>query len=354
MKSNLISFLDDDLLTSKEILSDYEIKIKNIHSIQLKAEKELVSSCIQIGLLLLEAKQYKDQLRLSNKEKLWKSFGSSLGFSAASVSRYISIAKNPILLMNQFHSKIPSSINSLYELNKFDPITLQLLIESGEITPTTGRSAIKKLVSEISPKNKSKKITKQTKQIDLMKLTINESDWVVNYCWFIDELLEFLNHKNINYVLSKKVKQLNVVENTYYERIKKYVFTRAVKFYKSEMIKYIDYSGRKHNLWSTNSKISVRKKITLLKFGWDEISWTNVINTNELKEKYIFNGLGDESTWYQNEVLWRGEASDTIELPDFVKYKNANEEEISLKSISDQFSKSSKSEKKYNFTGVKI
>ena len=331
-KSNLTEFFDGNYIQSP---SDYfDTSKQNIRKLiqALTVHEQRALRCIiEIGKTLSDLYDYKKRNHSPRIDKMWNDLVAEFQYSPATVTKYIKISKNPVLAYEKFKNRIPSSVYSLYELSKIEPIALQLLIESNEITSTSGRTDIDALTTSPKIKKKSKI------QIPIMTLSIDKKDWITSYKLFEEDLIEFLNSKEISYSLSSQVKSLDKSEFSRSKKIENYIFRQSKAHFNIVVKKYIDNTCKTNNLCSP--KTPFKKKMKLLKFGIDEVTTEGCISTAEIEERFLPLGFQEESIWNEHLMKWTADAfqkfpsripesvqsNTTKEFYDFVRhYKSQN------------------------------
>ena len=336
-KSNLTQFVDGNYIQSP---SDYfdssKQNIRKLIQAQTVHEKRALRCIIEIGKTLSDLYDYKKRSQSTRIDKMWNDLVAEFQYSPSTVTKYIKISKNPVLADEKFKNRIPSSVYSLYELSKIEPIALQLLIESNEVTSTSGRTEIVALTTP-------PKIKKQTKiQIPIMSLSIDEKDWISSYKSFEDDLIEFLKSKEISYSLSSQVKSLEKSEISRGKRVDKYIFIQAKSHFNLVVKNYIDNACRVNNLCPP--KTPFKKKMKLLKFGIDEVTTEGCLHTNEVAERFLSLGIQEESIWNKHLMQWTADA--------FEKFPSQIPESV-LSNTTEEFDDFVRHYKSQNFTPVK-
>lgn len=330
------------VLTQSDVLKQYSQKISVAYQKQQIASQAIVQSIIEIGTLLIEARNYKDSLVLKHKDRLWESFQKNLQFSPSSITKYISIANNKFINTKKNHKFLPSSVYSLYEISKLDSSKLNQLVDSGKLTSTLGRSEVKNLL--LGKKTKSK----STKQVDVLTVKVNEEDWQSNFQEIKGELTKFLEEKGIAYDYSSIVKKTEREQKNYQLKVEKFVFRSAKKFVKAEVLKYINHKGLSSNLWREKDKLSFKNKYKKLKFFEEEVDVSLCTHLSELEYLYSYLGLEGKNFWMGKIGDWYAEAYSHIKLPkSLLIAQNLSNAEVV------DFELPPKS-RKLNFTGVKI
>lgn len=336
-KSNLTEFIDGNYIQSpSDYFSTSKQNIRKLIQAQTVHEQRALSCIIEIGKILSDLYDYKKRSQSPRIDKMWNDLVAEFQYSPATVTKYIKISKNPVLADEKFKDRIPSSVYSLYELSKIEPIALQLLIESNEVTSSSGRTDIVALTAP-------PKIKKQTKiQIPIMSLSIDKKDWISSYKSFEDDLIEFLKSKEISYSLSSQVKSLDKSEVVRSKKIENYIFRQSKAHFNKVVKKYIDNACRANNLCSP--KTPFKKKMKLLKFNVDEVTTEGCISTAEIEERFLPLGFQEESIWNEHLMRWTTDA--------FEKFPSRIPESVQL-NTTEEFEEMVKQHKSRNFTPVK-
>jgi hypothetical protein len=333
-KSNLTEFIGGNYIQSP---SDYfatsKQNISKLKESQTIHEHRALRCIIEIGKTLSDLYDYKKRNHSPRIDKMWNDLVAEFQYSPATVTRYINISKNPILTDVRFKNRIPSSVYSLYELSKVEPIALQLLIESNEVTSTSGRTDIVALTTSPKLKKKSKI------QIKIMTLSIDKKDWIKNYKTLEPDLINFLDARNIFYSLSPNVLSLDKSENTRFKKIESFAFKQSKDYFKKVVKEYVDTKCR-----HMHSNSTFRKKIEYLKFGKDEVTTSGCASSDEVKERLLFLGLIDEITWYKHYTRWLdlGHEEYPSEIPELDSTQSINDFSLVREGL-----------KRTNFTPVK-
>lgn len=130
------------LLKADEKLEQLVEEIKAAYAVQLESGGKTIASIVQVGRLCQKARKH--IAKLGNELPRTTQLEMATGFSKGSISRYCKIADNRAIVDTKNHSRLPSSVFSLYELCVIPD--LQDAIDSGEVTPDMGRDSIEKLV----------------------------------------------------------------------------------------------------------------------------------------------------------------------------------------------------------------
>ena len=336
-KSNLTEFIDKDFIQSP---SDYfatsKKNIRKLIDTQTVHEQRALRCIIEIGRTLSDLYDYKKRSQSPRIDKMWNELIGEFQYSPATVTKYIKISRNPVLVDERFKNRIPASVYSLYELSKIEPIALQLLIESNEVTSTSGRTEIVSLTTQPKPKKKNRI------QIPLMTLSIDKKDWISSYKSFEDELIEFLKGKEIFYSLSLQVKSLEKSEIVRSKKIENYIYKQSKAHFNKVVKNYIDNTCRSKNLCSI--KTPFKKKIKLLNFQIDEVTTEGCISTAEIEERILSLGIQEESIWNKYLMEWVADA--------FAKFPSLTPDSIQSRTTGD-LEDFVRQHKGHNFTPVK-
>jgi len=336
-KSNLTEFIDGNYIQSP---SDYfatsKQNIRKLIQAQTVHEHRALRCIIEIGKTLSDLYDYKKRSQSAHIDKMWNDLVAEFQYSPATVTKYIKISNNPVLSDERFKNRIPSSVYSLYELSKIEPIALQLLIESNEVTSTSGRTDIVALTTP-------PKIKKQSKiQIPIMTLSIDKKDWISSYKLFEDDLIELLTNKDISFSLSSQVKSLDKSEVTRSKKIKNYIYKQSKAHFNKVVKNHIDSTCRTRNLCSP--KTPFKKKMKLLKFGIDEVTTEGCISTAEIEERFLPLGFQEETIWNEHLMKWTADA--------FEKFPSRIPESVHS-NTTEEFEDLVRQHKSRNFTPVK-
>ena len=319
-KNNLTQFFDgDNILSSSDYFTSSKQNIKELIHAQSVYEHRAIKCVIEIGKTLSDLYEYKKRSQSTKIDKMWDELVAEFQYSPATITKYIKISKNPILADEKFQTRIPYSVYSLYELSKIEPIALQLLIESKEVTSSSGRTDIVALTN--LPKNKkTSKI-----QIPIMSLSIDKQDWISSYKSFEAELVDLLIRNNISYSLSSQVKSLDKSEVTRRKRIEKYIFKQSIAYFDKAVKSYIDNACRSKALCSP--KTPFKKKMKLLNYEVDEVTIVDCANADEVGDRFLQLGIEEESIWSEQLMKWHIEAFEKFpsRIPEQVPTTTAKE-----------------------------
>lgn len=336
-KNNLTQFIDGNYIQSpSDYFASSKQNIKKLIHVQSVYEHRAIRCVIEIGKTLSDLYDYKKRSQSTRIDKMWNELVAEFQYSPATITKYIKISKNPILADEKFQTRIPYSVYSLYELSKIEPITLQLLIESNEVTSSSGRTNIVALTN--SPKIKK---TSKT-QIPIMSLSIDRKDWISSYKSLEDELINLLISKNISYSLSSQVKSLDKSEITRSKKIEKYIFQQSKAHFNNFIKSHIDNACRTKILCSP--KTPFKKKIKLLKYDVDEVTTVGCITADEVKNRFLWLGIQEESFWSELLMKWHIEA--------FEKFPSRIPEPVQP-NTAEEFDGFVRQQKNQNFTPVK-
>ena len=336
-KNNLTQFFEENyVLSSSDYFAESKQKIKKFIHAQSVHEHRAVRCVIEIGKTLSDLYDYKKRSHSTKIDKMWSELVAEFQYSPATITKYIKISKNSILADEKFQTRIPYSVYSLYELSKIEPIALQLLIESNEVTSSSGRTDIVALTN--LPKNKkTSKI-----QTPIMLLSIDKNDWISSYKSFEDELINLLIRNRISYSLSSKVKSLDKSEVTRSKKIEKYIFQQSKAHFNNFVNSYIDNAYRLKNLSSSN--VPFKKKIKFLNYNIDEVTTVGCTTADEIKDRFMRLGIQEESIWTNLSAKWYIEA--------FEKFPSQIPEPVQT-NTADEFDELVRQRKNQNFTPVK-
>ena len=336
-KNNLTQFFDEDsILSSSDYFASSKQIIKKLIHAQSVYEHRAIRCVIEIGNTLSDLYEYKKRSQSTKIDKMWDELVAEFQYSPATVTKYIKISKNPILADEKFQTRIPYSVYSLYELSKIEPIALQLLIESNEVTSSSGRTDIVALTN--SPKNKKKSKIK----IPIMSLSIDKKDWISSYKSFEDELVNLLIRNNTSFSLSSQVKSLDKSEVTKSKKIEKYIFQQSKAYFDKAVKSYIDNACRTKTLCS--AKTSFKKKMKLLNYEVDEVTIVGCKTADEVEDRFLWLGFEEESIWSEHLMKWHIEA--------FEKFPSRIPEPVQKTTVK-EFDYFVKQQKNQNFTPVK-
>lgn len=289
------------ILSQKQILNSYRTKIAASFKRQQIAGQATIQAILEIGTLLIEAREYKDSLVLPYKEKVWKEFIAELGFSMSSVTRYIKIAEHPIIGDKKHHQYLPSSVYSLYEISSIEPKQMLRMIKAGSIYTEMGRSEISALKQTPTPK------IIPSDKIDLLHIKIPKDLLQGDYFSILNEVTEFLKSKGIEFEYGKEIAKNDEEERKSLQKIERYVFAQAKKYFDTSIKKIVERKGRQSNLWEKNSKLSFKTKATKVGYNFEEVSTNEVLNISELTEKFNHIGFDDSTVWYSLITDWHSE-----------------------------------------------
>ena len=336
-KNNLTQFFDEDsILSSSDYFASSKQNIKELIHAQSFYEHRAIKCVIEIGNTLSDLYEYKKRSQSKKIDKMWDELVAEFQYSPATITKYIKISKNPILADERFQTRIPYSVYSLYELSKIEPIALQLLIESNEVTSSSGRTDIVALTN--LPKNKkTSKI-----QIPIMSLSIDKMDWISSYKSFEDELVNLLIRNNIYYSLSSQVKSLDKSEVTRSKKIERYIFQQSKAHFNKVVKSYVDNACRTKTLCSP--KTPFKKKMKLLNYEVDEVTIVDCANADEVRDRFLQLCIEEESNWSKQLIQWHIEA--------FEKFPSRIPEPVET-TTAEEFSHFVREQKNQNFTPVK-
>lgn len=279
------------ILSQKQILNSYRTKIAASFKRQQIAGQATIQAILEIGSLLIEAREYKDSLVLPYKEKVWKEFIAELGFSMSSVTRYIKIAEHPIIGDKKHHQHLPSSVYSLYEISSIEPKQMLRMIKAGSVYTEMGRSEISALKQTPLPK------IIPSDKIDLLHIKIPKDLLQGDYFSILNEVTEFLESKGIEFEYGKEIAKNDEEERKAHEKIEQYVFTQAKKYFDTSIKQIVERKGRELNLWKKNAKLSFKAKAIKVGYDFDEVSTELVSDVRELTNLYSLVQWDDDGSW---------------------------------------------------------
>ena len=336
------------ILSQKKILNSYRTKIAASFKRQQIAGQATIQAILEIGSLLIEAREYKDSLVLPFKERIWKDFIAELDFSMSSVTRYIKIAEHPIIGDKKHHQHLPSSVYSLYEISSIEPKQMLRMIKTGSVYTEMGRSEISALKQTPAP-NKI-----QSDMIDLLHIKIPKDLLQGDYFSILNEVTDFLTGKGIDFEYGKEIAKNNEEEQKVQQKIERFVFSQAKKYFDVTIKQIIENKGLESNLWIKGSKLSFKTKATKVGYNFEEVSTNEVSNLYELTEKFIHIGFDDSTVWNNLITNWYSEGmekySDKLHqsnTKNLVNEKIIQSDKELMRSYGDR-------RKKVNFTGVKF
>jgi hypothetical protein len=336
------------ILNQKQILNAYRKKIAASFKRQQTAGQATIQAILEIGSLLIEAREYKDSLVLPYKEKVWKEFIAELGFSMSSVTRYIKIAEHPIIGDKKHHQYLPSSVYSLYEISSIEPKQMLRMIKAGSVYTEMGRSEISAL-KQIPTTNKI-----QSDKIDLLHIKIPKDLLQGDYFSILNELTEFLQSKGIDFEYGKEIAKNEEEERKVREKIERYVFAQAKKYFDTGIKKVVESAGLKSNLWKKGSKLSFKAKAIKVGYDFDDVSTELVSDIRELTNLYSIVQWDDDGSWDKRlaEYYAQGKEKYGEKLQQLHTSNPINDQ--SLQSDSKPFVSFAERRKKDNFTPVKF
>jgi hypothetical protein len=334
------------ILSQKQILNNYRNKIIESYKRQQIAGMEAIKAILEIGNILLEARNYNNSLTLNHKDAIWREFIENLGFSPASVSRYIKIATHPILSDQKFHRYLPSSVYSLYEISSIEAKHMLRLIQAGTVYSEMGRSEILSL--------RQPHYTKQApiKKINLLQIKISKDLLNGDYHSILNEIEPLLNSKGLSYEYGSEIKKIEKSIQSAKSKVEQYVFKQAKRYFGKLGQQIVERKGIENNLWKRNSKLSFKAKAKKVGYTYEEISSEFDTELQEIAEKYLILGQEDMTYWNNLVAQWYAEGME--------KYgKNLPPENFEPITTSQEENQHpilefSKRRKNSNFTGVKF
>lgn len=331
------------VLTKSEVFRDFNKRIAAAYKHQIESQVTGVRSIIEIGKLLDEARQYRDSLNHNEGQKLWASFERRLGFSPANVSKYIAIARHPILKLKKYGRHLPPSVFSLYELSKLDALDLQALLKQKTVTPTLGRSDIIRL-------SKAKKTPKKSKQIELFRICVDEGDLIAAYEQKYTLVADILKKLDIDFQDAPQVARLKRAQTNYNKKIEQFLLKSAKNFLKQSYKRYVEHQGIALNAWNSRSKLSYMAKLKKIGIRQDEISTEFCTSTDEIKDIYINGPFDGIDAWHREYMGWYHAAQEAVRMPKILQSRETPVESVELEPLV-TFGKKRRT---VDFTGVKI
>lgn len=285
---------------------------------------------------------------LKHKEKIWSDFLEQTGFSSASVSRYIKIAEHPVIRNKKYHARLPSSVYSLYEISGIESKKLLQLINMGNVRVEMGRSEI------LALKQPTSKTKTQVEQVDLITIKIPKDSLKGDFYKILNEVSEFLNSKDLYYDYGKEIKKLEEKEKRAHEKIEKYVFSQAKRFFNKTVKAFVEAKGIQTNKWQKNSRISFKAKARKIGFNTDEVSVDEATSIEEIEQKYLLLGIEDSKYWNSLVTEWHIQAHQKYG-ENFASFSNSEADEMPTREeIAAQKLASGTRGRRKNFTGVKL
>jgi hypothetical protein len=341
------------ILTPRKVFDKYKRSIEIVYRGQQDTSILVISAIIEIGRICQEAREYKKRLNLKNKDDLWEDFEKSLPFSKASIARYIAIFQHPTIRLKKYQRNLPPSVYSLYELSKIQDKQLEHLIESGKVNSDIGRTELNLL---LQGKSKSKRLSQSANEIEILSLRLPLDSWEDQFEEVKQELIEFLEKKGVSYVYGNEIQKREQLEQTQSKNIEKYVFMQLKKHFTKQIKSYIEQEGKERNLFKKGKTYTFKQKAELIGFNFDEVDCSSAINDDEIEQRYLACGIGNEKDWNKLVNQFMGEAFEKYPYP--AHLLESNNSKSSNKS--DKFDSSLlpiKRPKKYGeskFKGIKV
>jgi len=331
--------------TQSHVLVSYSKKIASIYKNQQLASQATIKAIVEIGNVLIEARDYKDSLKQKNKNELWKKFSTSLSFSPASITKYIKIAEHPVIRLRKNHKFLPPSIHSLYEIAQIDEKKLLKLISTGKITSDIGRSELALLKNNAS---KSKVLGGLVDEVEVLSIRFPANSWMSDFNDIQNELLSFLEKRQIGFVYGNEFKKIERAETNYQNKIVRKTFQLLKKRIKKLVIEHIDNKGVQLGYWTEQNKPSLSVKVKKLGYRMDEVDITTCQNQDELELMYLSIGLDDKRQFIKASTESLNDAISLVPIPDILENLSSTKPDKS------DIELQSNKRRKLNFTGVKV
>jgi hypothetical protein len=280
-----------NILPPSKVFDRYSKEIAKFRAQQEKRDL-FISSVLEIGKLLQEVRRYKSQSTAENINELWKIFTSSLSISKSSISKYLSIYQNSTIRSKKYQKHLPNSFVSLYQLSKMADGRLAEFVELGSVNQDMGRGDVDLLIQD-----KSKIKTQTVKEIEILNLKLPIDSWEEKFQSIRTELIQFLDLRGIQYEYGEEIQKREKLELKQSNNVRKHVFTQLKKHYTKKIKEYIDQRLRDKNLLKKGQSLSFKKKSELIGFNFDEIDCSSDTLDDEIKERFIGMGIGDEQEW---------------------------------------------------------
>lgn len=331
--------------TQSQVLGSYSKKIASIYKNQQLASQATIKAIIEIGNVLIEARNYKDSLKQKNKNELWKKFSISLSFSPASISKYIKISEHPVIRLRKNHKYLPPSIHSLYEIAQIEEKKLLKLISSGKITTDIGRSELALLKNNASG---SRALGGRGEEVEVLSIRFPANSWMSDFNDVQVELLSFLEKKKIGFSYGNEFKKIERAESNYQNKIARKSFQLLKKRIKKLIVEHIDSKGLQLGYWTEQRKPSLSNKVKKLGYKMDEVDISACQNQDELELMYLSIGLDDKRQFIKASTESLNDAISMVPIPEILQ--NISTSKPSKHGIELTLNK----RKKLNFTGVKV
>jgi hypothetical protein len=118
-----------------------------------------------------------------------------------------------------------------------------------------------------------------------------------DYFSILNEVTEFLHSKGIDFEYGKEIAKNDEEERKVHQKIERFVFTQAKKYFDITIKQIIEQKGRESNRWKKGSKLSYKIKAKKVGYNFDEVSTEEVSNITELTEHYTRIQWGDDGSW---------------------------------------------------------
>ncbi len=206
-------------------LADLAEQIKGAYACQVEAGKRAIEAIIRVGQLCAKAR---DHIKGRDNEGLYHARLEQLtGLSKSSISKYITIASSPVISDRKNHTRLPSSVFSLYEIAKVeDGRTVQAAIDAGKIAPDINRTSLAEAISDVANKvgAQAKALAPITgSSVDAFTISLPAKTWEKSYGDFEQDLLRLLERYQAELTYGKTV-HLTKVE--YLKKLAEQQFTK--------------------------------------------------------------------------------------------------------------------------------
>jgi len=300
------------ILTPQKVFDKYKKDIEIIFRGQQDASTIVISAILEIGRVCKDARAYKNRLNLKNKDDLWGKFEKSLPISKSSISKYISIYQHPVIRLKKYHRNLPSSVFSLYELSKIKDAHLEKLLMSGKIHSDIGRTELNLL---LQGKTLSKRLTQSANEVEVLSIRLPVNSWEDKFEDVRYELIEFLEQRGLGYALGNEIQKREKLEVKQSKNVQKYVFTQLKKYFTRQIKSYIEQQGKNKNLFKRGKQITFKRKAELVGFHFDEVDCSSDISDEEIKQRFLGLGIGDENDWNNLVNKFMGDAFEKYPYP---------------------------------------
>ena len=332
-----------ETLTHQDIYKQYRSDIEKAFQVKMTATAYLVQSIIEIGRVCLEAKSYNDKLRVKDKKKLWREFSENLPISKSSISKYIAVAKHPIIGTKKYQKSLPPSIFTLYELSKISNAKLEKLITTKKIHADMGRSELNKLLGiNITVKG----IGKTSNEVEILSLRLPLDIWEDKFEDVKEDLMQFLAKKGILYEYGSEIRKRERLELSQQKKFNNYIQSQLRKICLKKFKNHIDNAAYKKNPIAAKS-MTFDQKLKLLKFNKSEVNFKECVGNNEIEYLYLQLDLGTQDEWNKLESDIYTEAFEKYPPPQHILNSSGDKSSHELKGLPSKT-------KKRDFSGFKV